>query len=244
MNAHKTLILTNLNCLLLPSWNKVASKRVVRNEEEERWNDEVSSRRAATPSWNTTNHPSCQLTGKLMVDETPGSFVIHANSYGHNVPSNMVNLSHIVHHFSFGDIDTQNSLSDGWFSSPPRFAKSLHPMDGHLYATKELHQAYHHHLQVVTTEIDSTLKKWTRSVSERVYRIIERSHLTSYRRQIVPEAKFSYDLSPIAISYIQTSTDWYDYATSLFAIIGGTFTVLGMMNSGLASFSPKRSSYY
>jgi hypothetical protein len=58
------------------------------------------------------------------------------------------------------------------------------------------------------------------------------------------EAKFSYDLSPIAVSYIRESRTWYDYLTGVLAIVGGAFTVVGMMNSSLNSLSKKKVSNY
>jgi hypothetical protein len=47
----------------------------------------------------------------------------------------------------------------------------------------------------------------------------------------VPEAKFSYDLSPMAVVLEQKGRRWYDFITSLCAIIGGTFTVVGLFDS-------------
>jgi hypothetical protein len=209
----------------------------VRSEEEEIWNDEVSDRRAPT---NTTMHPGCQISGNLFVDEAPGKFIIHSNSYGHSIAPHMTNVSHIVNHFSFGDLEDQKYVTDSWFNSPvPQLQKSLHPLDGHTYTLEELHQAYHHHLQVVTTEI-----KQKRSNIARVYRMRAASHLAYSRHFTVFEAKFTYDLSPIAISYMTISRSWYEYLTSIIAIIGGTFAVLGLMDTGLSSFGKRSTSYY
>jgi hypothetical protein len=54
------------------------------------------------------------------------------------------------------------------------------------------------------------------------------------------EAKFTYDLSPIAVSYSKKHRAWYDYFTSVMAIIGGTFTVVGMMESGIHTVTSKK----
>ena len=54
------------------------------------------------------------------------------------------------------------------------------------------------------------------------------------------EAKFTYDLSPIAVSYTKRYRAWYDYFTSVMAIVGGTFTVVGMLESGIHSVSSKK----
>ena len=215
----------------------VANERVVRSDEEEIWNDEVSDRRAPT---NATQHPGCQISGSLLVDEAPGKFIIHSNSYGHSIAAHMTNVSHIVNHFSFGDLEDQRHVTDSWFNSPvPQLQKSLHPLDGHAYTLEELHQAFHHHLQVVTTEIEQK-----HSNIARVYRMRATSHLSYSRHFTVPEAKFTYDLSPIAISYMTLSRSWYEYLTSIIAIIGGTFAILGLMDTGLSSFGKKRSYYY
>lgn len=214
---------------------------MVRTDEDADWNNEVSDRRAPSSSWNATQHPGCQISGNLVIDEAPGKFVIHANSFGHSIAPHMTNLSHVVNHFSFGDMEDQKYYAShvSWLQ------RSLFPLDGHVYITSELHQAYHHYMQVVTTEIEeSAIKKWARATIARVYKMKTTSHLSSYRHFIVPEVQFSYDLSPIAVSYVQISRSSHEYLTSLLAILGGTFTVFGLMDSGLSSLWPgKRSSY-
>ena len=180
-----------------------------------------------------------------MVDTAPGKFHIQAQSFGKNFAAHMTNVSHIVHHFSFGDVESQESVENGgWKGIPSKFVHSLHPLDGNVYVSSGLHQAYHHHMRVVTTEFgDSHLIKWTRDKVRRVYRILSNTQLSTYRTSIVPEAKFEYDLSPIALSYLEVSRNWYDYSTGLLAIIGGTFTVVGMLESSVSLFS-KRNRYY
>mmetsp|Transcript_26941 Transcript_26941/g.37870 ORF Transcript_26941/g.37870 Transcript_26941/m.37870 type:complete len:90 (-) Transcript_26941:147-416(-) len=69
--------------------------------------------------------------------------------------------------------------------------------------------------------------------SAEVYQVLQSSELAFYRTDTVPEAKFVIDLSPIAVSYRVVKREWYDYLTSLMAIIGGTFTVLGFLDSGV-----------
>lgn len=45
-----------------------------------------------------------------------------------------------------------------------------------------------------------------------------------YQDDEVPEAKFSYDISPLATVISSKKRAWYEFLTSLMAIIGGTFT--------------------
>jgi hypothetical protein len=50
---------------------------------------------------------------------------------------------------------------------------------------------------------------------------------------LTTEAKFIFDLSPIKVTYGKTSRHWYDYLTSVFAIVGGTFSVVGMLEGSI-----------
>jgi hypothetical protein len=58
-------------------------------------------------------------------------------------------------------------------------------------------------------------------------------HVVLVSGQVVPEAKFIFDLSPIAVTYKSNSKRWYDYLTSIMAIIGGVFTVVGMIEASI-----------
>lgn len=228
-------------------------------------------------SWQpSTRYPGCQLTGHVMVDKAPGELYLYAESYGHDIAAHMTNLSHIVHHFSFGELESIQYADEQQLPGVPSgFRKSLHPMDGNVYVTEQLHQAYHHYLRVIAMEFsDSHLFKSLREKARRVYRILQNSQLSIYRQNIVPgktkcciimqakrlfhfrdhshlfchrqliEVKFSYDLSPITVSYLEVSQSWYDYLTGVLAIVGGVFTILGMMDTGLSSVSKKKSYYY
>ena len=46
-----------------------------------------------------------------------------------------------------------------------------------------------------------------------------------------PQARFSYDLSPMHVEVKEQSVAFYHFLTSVCAIIGGVFTVLGLMDS-------------
>lgn len=105
-------------------------------------------------------------------------------------------------------------------------------------------------MKVITTEFDAEqmnkktydkdTKKFLAAVPTRAYQILQSSQLSLYKNDIVPEAKFTYDLSPIAVSYEKSYRAWYDYFTSVMAIVGGTFTVVGMLESGIHSVSSKK----
>ena len=62
-----------------------------------------------------------------------------------------------------------------------------------------------------------------------------------YSEEDIPEARFSYDLSPMAVMIKKKGKHWYEFITTMCALIGGTFTVLGLLSSFLNSiFKSKR----
>lgn len=69
---------------------------------------------------------------------------------------------------------------------PHDFESKISPMDGNVYITLDLHEAHHHYLKVVTTNVDG-LKMGNRNL--KAYQIIQSSQLSYYRTDIVPEAK-------------------------------------------------------
>ena len=51
----------------------------------------------------------------------------------------------------------------------------------------------------------------------------------------MPTAKFTYDLSPIQIVVKEEARKWYHFLTTTCAIVGGVFTIAGILDSILYS---------
>lgn len=203
------------------------------NEATRRWHDRaLTNKRRLFHEWKDEEHPGCQLQGHLLLDRTPGNFHILARSNRHDLSPHMTNVSHQIHSLSIGDPMAQIRIESGQVTVPPEVANKISPMDGNTYITEALHESYHHYLKIVSTRVDG-LKIGRRDL--RVYQILPNSQLALYRTDMVPEAKFSYDLSPIAVSYRKSKVHWYDYCTSIMAIIGGVFTIVGMIESSIYS---------
>jgi len=217
-----------------------------KSAEEQEWIEKMNRYRSRhRPEWRDEDHPGCQISGFLMVDRAPGNFHVKAQSLGHDIAPHMANVSHEVHHLSFGDPSVHNSIKRGDTVTPVGFYETTRPMDGNVYVTKNMHEAHHHYLKVVTTDFDnpsinSRYSQRSPNYGRRAYQILQSSQISYYRNDQVPEAKFTYDLSPIAVSYRMSSRRWYDYLTSLMAIIGGMFTVVGMLESGVHAVTSKK----
>jgi len=202
------------------------------------------TRQQASVDWMDDDHPGCQISGFLWVDRVPGNFHIQARSNKHDIAAHMTNVSHEVHSLTFGNPGVETTVQRNRFATPDGFNESLSPMDGNVYINHNEHEAFHHYMKVVTTQFDDPhdTKKAGKMRNVYAYQILSSSQLSYYRNDIVPEAKFSYDLSPIAVHYrYAPKKRWYDYLTNLMAIIGGTFTVIGMLENSInAAISKKR----
>jgi hypothetical protein len=166
--------------------------------------------------------------GHLLLERAPGHFAIMARSPHHDMEPKLANVSHVVHELSMGEPVAHKMIERQQVRVPEDVMRKISPMNGYVYVNQELHEAYHHYMKVITTNIEN-LAYGRKEL--KAYQILESSQLSYYRNDQVPEAKFILDLSPIAVSYSTTSRHWYDYLTSCMAIVGGTFTMIGMIES-------------
>ena len=217
----------------------------LKTNEEKRWhNHHLDKKRRLHHEYIDEEHPGCQLSGHLLLDRVPGNFHILARSSSHDLAPHMTNVSHQVHSLTVGDPMAAFKIKGDSVRNLPANVKSkISPMDDNVYVTQNLHEAYHHYLKVIPTQVDG-LKIGSRFL--RAYQILPNSQLSLYRSDQVPEAKFVYDLSPIKVSYRKKQRKWYDYCTSIMAIVGGVFTVVGMIESGIyaAATQARRSSNF
>ena len=176
-------------------------------------------------------HPGCQVSGQLLVNRVPGNFHLEAKSKNHNLNAALTNLSHVVNHLSFGEwVDDHDRKSKRILKQVPEEHKQFSPMDGHSYVTSDFHQAFHHYIKVVSTNFKLGASAYN---SMETYQMLEQSQIVYYETANVPEARFSYDLSPMSVVVEKEGRKWYDYVTSICAILGGTFTTLGLIDAML-----------
>ena len=111
----------------------------------------------------------------------------------------------------------------------PEDHKHFSPIDGKLFSTDQFHQVWHHFIKVVSTHFDMGGS----SNSMIAYQFLEQSQIVLYNEEAVPDARFAYDISPMSVVVQKESRKWYDYLTSVCAIVGGTFTTLGLIDASL-----------
>jgi len=225
--------------------NQFAKRKLEMNEKYKEWetlvnNDEgdvkALERRMEQQanSANRPEHPGCQVSGHLMVNRVPGNFHIEAKSLNHNLNAAMTNLTHRVNHLSFGEpLLTHDRKTKRILKQVPQEHQQFSPMDGSYYPTEKYHEAFHHYIKVVSTHLNMGKTANSATNSMMSYQFLEQSQIVYYDTVNVPEARFSYDLSPMSVVVQKEGRKWYDYVTSICAIIGGTFTTLGLIDATL-----------
>ena len=141
-------------------------------------------------------------------------------------------LSHVINHLSFGH----------------QYPGLINPLDSISKTQPENTYAgmFQYFVKIVPTIYESSsseiIKTNQFSVTEH-FRTLDKTP-SSDGGHGLPGVFFMYDLSPIMVNVRQSSSSFGHFLTSLFAIVGGVFTVAGIIDSfvyqGLKSLANKR----
>jgi protein disulfide-isomerase-like protein len=179
----------------------------------------------------------CQVTGVLVLKRVPGSLVFTAHSEWHNFDRDMIDVSHAVNELSFGDLALRS----------PRMMPHTNALDGTVMdAMGKKSVTHHHYMKLVETVFAGV---WRRVKSKAsgfmglfggleqayTYQYTKHSHSYSTPENKVAEAKFQFDIDPMAVQVSETKTSTMRFFTSLCAIIGGAYAVMAMVHGGVAS---------
>lgn len=203
-------------------------------------------------------HEGCLLRGHLKVNRVPGNFHISAKSDAHNFDLKSTNTSHVIHHLSFG----HGFPSEVWSKVPEDIRSNIAPLDDLTFVNHAGHMSHEHYIKIVSTHYELASLRGSREILGYQVRILLSTYVQicfsssnlyfsflfiqmatsnhQYKSDPnVPETRFSYDLSPTAVVISQAGRRWYEFLTSVCAIIGGTFTTFALMDGVLHSMHRK-----
>merc|ERR1712129_159675 len=174
----------------------------------------------------------CRVHGELKVRRVPGYFLLEADSSLDSLEPSMTNVSHRVNHLWF--IDDRQALKD-YVTTTARHVTSdvlanVQPMKQTEFASYKPHMAPQHYLNVIPTVFDEKVV---------VYQATVQSHIADVKVTDVPQARFSYQFSPMTIKISTQGRPFYDFLTSVFAIVGGTYTFVSLVDRFWDSMSSK-----
>ena len=186
------------------------------------------------------NQEGCRLQGYIYVNKVPGNFHISSHAYhdkifalvGHDM--GRLDFSHEVNHLSFGvnkDIEVIQTIFHEGVLSPLDTVKKMRPEN-----VKEALN-YEYYIKVVPTTY-KTLKH------EEYYVHQFTANSNEYKSEGAPAVYFRYDLSPVTVKFSQVQESFFHFIVQVCAIVGGVFTVAGllenMLHSSIASVLKKR----
>jgi thiol-disulfide isomerase/thioredoxin len=166
----------------------------------------------------------CRISGSIEVARVPGTVhfqAMHTEEKTLNLA--FTNVSHHVHKFNFGDNAEKTA-----HALPSEYRRHVNPLDGKTFTVPKFHMAPHHFVKVVHTRFEAS--------ALRSYQLTHQWNVRAIQRKTIPQAKFSYDLSPVEVVVRKGDRRWYDFVTSIFAIVGGSFTFMSMA-SGVLNFA-------
>jgi len=211
----------------------------------------------------TSECTGCELAGYLLVHRVPGEFRIEARS--DPLSTTGTNASHIVNHYSFGPAGLGHKLEQVHANQQfPEFSHSSAPLDSKTFVDREKRpRSFHHFSNVVSTHFKlktSIVEQVAGSVFREVqlrgslgeyfreskdvlsYQVVSQSQDILGPESEAPQVQFAYDLSPMALVVSVKSRRWYDFATSVLAIIGGSAATVRLIGALLQTAKLLRSS--
>merc|ERR1719310_259912 len=178
----------------------------------------------------------CQLVGSVRISRVPGSMRIRAASAEHSFNSAVMNVSHHVDKLLFSSIGETPRL---------RHVLPLEQRSGLLSASYNMHTplaTLKHYLKVVPFQYafldGETQHTYLYKANYNEYRPrklewYEGHADASIDTDLVPNAVFHYDISPVMVVMREETQSFSSFVTKICAVIGGIYTVVGLLDSVL-----------
>ncbi|KAJ4726125.1 protein disulfide-isomerase 5-4-like [Melia azedarach] len=172
----------------------------------------------------------CRVEGYVRVKKVPGNLIISARSGAHSFDTSQMNMSHVISHLSFGRKLSPKLMSDVQ-QLIPYLGGSHDRLNGRSFInTRDLgaNVTIEHYLQIVKTEVITRRHSLDHPLLEE-YEYTAHSSLS--QSIYIPAAKFHFELSPMQVVITEEPKSFSHFITNVCAIIGGVFTVAGILDS-------------
>ncbi|KAL2327988.1 hypothetical protein Fmac_021415 [Flemingia macrophylla] len=169
----------------------------------------------------------CRVEGYVRVKKVPGNLIISARSDAHSFDASQMNMSHVINYLSFGKKVTPRAMSDVKVLIP--YIGSSHDrLSGRSFINNRdlgANVTIEHYIQIVKTEV----------MNRNGYKLIEEYEYTAHSNVAhsldIPVAKFHLELSPMQVLITENQKSFSHFITNVCAIIGGVFTVAGIVDA-------------
>ncbi|XP_065729816.1 LOW QUALITY PROTEIN: endoplasmic reticulum-Golgi intermediate compartment protein 1 [Phocoena phocoena] len=170
------------------------------------------------------NGVGCRFEGQFSINKVPGNF--HVSTHSATAQPQNPDMTHVIHKLSFGD-----TLPVPHCASPQvqNVHGAFNALGGADRLTSNPLASHDYILKIVPTVYEDKSGKQRYSYQ---YTVANKEYVAySHTGRIIPAIWFRYDLSPITVKYTERRQPLYRFITTICAIIGGTFTVAGILDS-------------
>ncbi|XP_047209208.1 endoplasmic reticulum-Golgi intermediate compartment protein 1 isoform X1 [Girardinichthys multiradiatus] len=158
----------------------------------------------------------CRFEGDFTVNKVPGNF--HVSTHGATAQPQNPDMTHTIHKLAFGEKLQVQKVQGAFNALGGANRLSSNPLASHDYI-----------LKIVPTVYEDLSGRQRFSYQ---YTVANKEYVAySHTGRIIPAIWFRYDLSPITVKYTERRQPVYRFITTICAIIGGTFTVAGIIDS-------------
>jgi len=169
----------------------------------------------------------CNIQGTMIVKRVPGNFHISAHAHAHLLnlffQNDPMNLTHIVHSLSFGEhAEEAFDVSE----------VAINPLGGASKVILEQKEGEAKSFEYYVKVVPMVYERYGETLDSFQYVSNSNEILGRYT---IPAVYFRYDLSPITVKFTRKSRSFTHFLVQICAIIGGVFTVLGLLNSFVRS---------
>ena len=182
----------------------------------------------------------CRLKGFILVNKVPGNFHISSHAYHDKIFAvigkelGKLDFSHEILHLSFGGNQEIQFIQSAFHEGV------LSPLDSVKKNRPESVQdpfTFEYYIKVVPTTY-----KTLRGDEYYVHQFTANSN--EYKAEGTPAVYFRYDLSPVTVKFSQVQESFFHFIVQVCAIVGGVFTVAGLieglLHSSIASVLKKQ----
>ncbi|KAD5317994.1 hypothetical protein E3N88_17940 [Mikania micrantha] len=162
----------------------------------------------------------CNIYGSLEVNKVAGSFHFIKSFHQSSIHildlltfnEDSYNISHKINKLAFGDY----------------YPGIVNPLDGVHWFQETPNGMYEYFIKVVPT-IYTNIRG--HSIKSNQFSVTEHYKRPEFGRRSLPGVFFFYDLSPIKVTFMEKHTSFLHFLTNVCAIVGGIFTVAGIVDS-------------
>lgn len=189
--------------------------------------DTIRNSHHITNKDSSSTQEGCRLEGAVRTLRVPGEFHIQAMDKSVDLEPAMTNVTHTVNSLIFLDDGESflEFLKTNEHRVPRDVLKNAQPFMGKTFTAEEIHDAPQHYINVVSTVFDLGGHEMVT-----IYQTTGQSQIKKEFVTAVPQAKFTYTLSPMSVIVTEDSIPTYEFVTQIFAIIGGTYTVISLIH--------------